>query len=371
MTRVKKTIVLLSGDGIGPEVVRAAATLLKDCAERFGHQFTTVEYPIGGMAIDRYGTPLPPETLKACAAADAILLGAVGGPQWDSLPLNQRPESGLLELRQKLGLYVNLRPICLREPLRAVSPLKVEGPRKINSEIVRELSGGIYFGAHRVERTNGAERATDIETYSTGEVERVVRFAFERAAGREKRLASVDKANVLATSTLWRKTVDRVAQEYPGVSVEHFYVDNAAMQLMLRPEQFDVLVTSNLFGDILSDEAAALVGSIGLVPSMSCGLGPPLFEPIHGSAPSLMGKDSACPIGAILSSTMMLREAFGLYPEADWIESRVDRVLSSGYRTADIAEPDSTVVGCSTFVELVRSAMHEASEQLEEYGWGV
>ncbi len=371
MTQVAKTIVLLPGDGIGPEVIRAAARVLEDCAAEFGHQFELAEYPIGGAAIDAGLIALPNQTLDACRTADAVLLGAVGGPRWDALPLGKRPESGLLAIRKKLELYINLRPIRLREPLRGISPLKQGRTGNIDFEIVRELAGGIYFGAHRTEAENGTERAHDTESYSTEEIDRVARFAFARAQSRSKRLASVDKANILASSALWRKTVTRLAAEYPDVALEHLYVDNAAMQLVLAPEQFDVLVTSNMFGDILSDGAAGLVGSIGLVPSMSCGLGPPLFEPIHGSAPSLAGKDCACPLGAILCASMMLRESFGLAAEAEWIETAIDQVLSSGYRTVDIAEPGSRVVGCSGLVELIRSEMHASLETLERYGWGV
>ncbi len=371
MNRVSKTIVLLPGDGIGQEVIPAATSLLKNCAAEFGHRFELAEFPVGGAAIDACGTPLPAETLEACRAADAILLGATGGPRWDALPLGQRPESGLLALRKELGLNVNLRPICLRPPLRGISPLKASRTGHIDLEIVRELAGGIYFGAHQVESENGTERAQDTESYSTGEIERVARFGFARAEKRSWRLASVDKANVLACSALWRKTVARLSAGYPGVAVDHLYVDNAAMQLILAPEQFDVIVTSNMFGDILSDAAAALVGSIGLVPSMSCGLGPPLFEPIHGSAPQLAGKDRACPIGAILCASLMLRETFGLPNEAEWIETALDRVLAAGYRTADIAEPDSTVVGCSGLAELIHEQMQASLEQVEHYGWGV
>lgn len=371
MTTAQKTIVLLPGDGIGPEVISAAASVLTDCAEEFGHRFDLVEYPLGGAAIDRCGSPLPAETLAACRAADAILLGAVGGPRWDALPLGQRPESGLLALRKELDLYINLRPTRLRAPLRPVSPLKAGRAETIDFEIVRELAGGIYFGPHRTERHNGAERAFDVEGYSTAEVERVARFALGRAAARRKRLASVDKANVLATSVLWRQTVERLAAEQPDVTLTHLYVDNAAMQLVLAPEQFDVIVTSNLFGDILSDVAAALVGSIGLVPSMSCGGGPPLFEPIHGSAPQLAGQDRACPIGALLCASMLLKEAFGLEREASGIEAAIDRVLARGYRTPDIADPASTVVGCSEFVGRVREELQQSLQQVEPYGWGV
>ncbi len=371
MTQVSKTIVLLPGDGIGPEVIRTAAQILEDCAAEFGHRFELAEFPIGGTAIDLCGKPLPQDTLEACRGADAVLLGAVGGPRWDALPLDKRPESGLLGIRKELELYINLRPIRLREPLRGISPLKTVRTANINLEIVRELAGGIYFGAHRLEAENGTERAHDTETYSTEEIERVARFAFARARNRARRLASVDKANVLASSVLWRKTVSRLAADHPEVAVEHFYVDNAAMQLVLAPQQFDVIVTSNMFGDILSDGAAGLVGSIGLVPSMSCGFGPPLFEPIHGSAPSLAGKNRACPIGAILCTSMMLRETFGLAAEADWIEAALDHVLARGYRTADIAEPGDRVIGTSELAEFVRAEMQASLEQVERYGWGV
>lgn len=370
MTEAKKTIALLPGDGIGPEVIRAAALVLEDCAAEFGHRFTMIELPIGGPAIAQCGTPLPVETLNGCRAADAILLGAVRGSWNDELPLNRRPEAGLLELRSELGLYADLRSIRLRESRRAICPLKAEGRTEIDLEIVRELAGGFYFGEHRWEQSKGDERPTGTATYATSEVERLARFAFTRAAGRRKRLASVDKANV-AASALWRKTVDRVATNYPDVSIEHLDVDNAARQLLLRPEQFDIILTPNLFGDILSDQTAGLVGSIGMIPSMSLGSGPPLFQPTHGSAPRLAGKDQANPMGAILCVSMMLREAFGLGTEADWIEAALDRVLENGFRTADIADQRSTVVSCTGFVELVHDEMGCSAREIEQYGWGV
>ena len=371
MAKIAKTIALLPGDGIGPEVISAAVRVLEDCGKEFGHRFSLAEFPVGGMALDQSGVPLPQETLAACRSADAVLLGAVGGPKWDALPIGKRPESGLLAIRKELGLYINLRPIELRPALREVSPLKAVRAGNINFEIVRELAGGIYFGERGTEGRNGTECAFDVEAYSTAEIERVSRFAFARAARRSKRLASVDKANVLATSALWRRTVQRLAAEYPQIRVEHLYVDNAAMQVVLAPEQFDVIVTSNMFGDILSDAGAGLVGSIGLIPSMSCGDGPPLFEPIHGSAPQLTGRDVACPIGAILCASMMLREAFGLDAEAVWVEAALDRVLEAGYHTADIAGRESRVVGCSQFTSLLREEMRQLVEHAEPYGWGV
>src|ERR1700687_1309070 len=332
MTAQIKKIVLLPGDGIGPEIVRVAVSVLKDCASEFGHHFDFAEFPFGGCAMDAAGMPLPGETLAACRAADAILLGAVGGPKWDAQPIGKRPESGLLALRKELGLYINLRPIDLREPLRSLSPLTADRARNVHIEIIRELAGDIYFGEHRVEADPSGERATDEAVYTTGEVERVANYAFARAEARTGRLASIDKANVLSTSQLWRRTVTRLALDHPGVKLDHLYVDNAAMQLVLAPAQFDVILTSNMFGDILSDLGAALVGSIGLIPSMSCGPGPSLYEPIHGSAPSLAGKDVANPVGMIYSAAMMLRESFRMKREAEWIESAVDRLFVNSAR---------------------------------------
>lgn len=372
MTEVRKTIALLPGDGIGPEVTHAAVQLLRDSAASFGHHFDFREFPFGGAAIDRTASPLPAETLAGCRSADAILLGAIGGPKWDSVPLEKRPESGLLGLRKSLGLYINLRPIRVHESLRSISPVKPERVADCDFEIVRELAGGIYFGEHETRGQNGNASARDVASYSVPEIERVARYAFERAAKRSRRVASVDKANVLATSSLWRKTVTAVARDYPAISLEHLYVDNAAMQILLRPQQFDVILTSNLFGDILSDEAAALAGSIGLIPSMSCGeSGPALYEPIHGSAPSLAGKDVACPLGAIFSATLMLRESFGLEMEAQTIETAVQRVLERGYRTADISEPGGRIVGCAEFAELIRGETNDVLIHQERYGWGV
>jgi 3-isopropylmalate dehydrogenase len=373
MTELRKTIAVLPGDGIGPEVTRAAVQLLGDCATVFNHKFQFRELPFGGDAIDRRGQPLPPETLAGCRSADAILLGAIGGPKWESMPLGTRPEAGLLGLRQELGLFINLRPTKLRASLRGISPIRPERLVDCDFEMVRELAGDVYFGEHKIEGENSKAKAHDVASYSVPEIERVARYAFERALARSRRLTSVDKANVLATSTLWRQTVTALSKEYPNVTLEHMYVDNAAMQIMLRPAQFDVILTSNLFGDILSDEAAALAGSIGLIPSMSRGRPdqPALYEPIHGSAPTIAGKDIACPLGAILSATMMLRESFGLEIEAQWIETGIDRVLERGYRTSDIAEPGGKFVRSSELTEQIRSELHDVLIHHERYGWGV
>jgi len=368
---MKKNIVLLPGDGIGPEVTRAAAAVLRECAHEFSHQFEMHEFPIGGAAIDAVGTPLPAETLDACRKADAVFLGAVGGAKWDALPVGKRPESGLLELRKGMDLYVNVRPVKVLEPLRGISPLKPERLGDLDIEIVRELTGGMYFGERGSATEKGEERAWDTESYSTREIERIATFAFSRAESRSRRLCSVDKANVLSSSQLWRRTVAAMSTVYRYVKLEHMYVDNAAMQLILKPTQFDVILSSNMFGDILSDAAAALVGSIGLVPSASFGSGAPLFEPIHGSAPQLVGKDAANPIGSILSATMMLRDAFGLSLEAEWVEQSLLRVLGGGYRTADIAEPGQRAIGGSVFTELLREEMLRSLEHAERYGWGV
>jgi 3-isopropylmalate dehydrogenase len=368
---MKKTIVLLPGDGIGPEVTRAAVTVLREAAHEFHHQFEFAEFSVGGAAIDAAGTPLPNATLDACHKADAVFLGAVGGPKWDSFPVGKRPESGLLALRQGLGLYVNVRPVKLLEPLRGISPLRADRLGDLDLEIVRELAGGIYFGERGNAVENGVERAFDTESYSTSEIERIATFAFARAESRSRRVCSVDKANVLASSELWRRTVTAMSGAYPGIRLEHMYVDNAAMQLTLRPSQFDVMLTTNMFGDILSDAAAALAGSIGVIPSASFGSSAPLFEPIHGSAPSLAGTDTANPIGSILSAAMMLRDAFGLSLEADWVEQSLLRVLSGGYRTPDIAEPGARTVSGSAFTEMLREEMQRTLEHAERYGWGV
>ena len=353
MTTQIKKIILLPGDGIGPEITRAAVRVLQECAAQFGIKFQFEEFAFGGSAIDKFGEPLPAATLAACQSADAILLAAIGGPKWDSVPPEKRPESGLLALRKALGLYINLRPIDLHAALRGLSTLRPDRAADIHIDFVRELAGDVYFGEHRIDPDPSGERAFDAGAYTTGEVERVAKYAFERATKRKHRICSVDKSNVLAMSRLWRKTVTRMGASYPGLKLEHMYVDNAAMQLVLAPAQFDVILTSNMFGDILSDLGAALVGSIGLIPSMSLGTGPALYEPIHGSAPTLAGKDVANPVGMILSATMMMRESFGLVKEAEFVEAAVDRVFESGMRTTDTMQPGMTQIGCVEFGERV------------------
>jgi 3-isopropylmalate dehydrogenase len=358
MSQKQWTLAVLPGDGIGPEVIRAALGVLADCAREFSFRIDPVELPFGGAAIDASGSPLPQQTLDACLKSDAVLLGAVGGPRWDSLPLGRRPEAGLLALRRALGVYANVRPIRLREPLRELSPLRLAPGAVIDFEIIRELVGDIYFGAHTIEGSGAAERATDLAAYSVPEIERIARFAFERARRRNRRVVSVDKANVLATSVLWRRTVSRLAAaEAPELALEHLYVDNASMQIILRPAQFDILLTSNLFGDILSDEAAALVGSIGMIPSWSAGDGPPLVEPIHGSAPQLVGQDAANPSGTILCISLLLRECFHLPEAAAAIENALDAVLTEGIRTADIAGKHSITVSGSEFTRRLRARL--------------
>lgn len=373
MTQLRKTIAVLPGDGIGPEVTNAAISVLQDCGSAFGHIFEFREFLFGGAAIDRCGEPLPAETLAACRESDAILFGAIGGPKWEFLKLGKRPEAGLLGLRQALSLYINVRPIRVRPALRDISPLRPERLGEADFEIVRELTGDIYFGEHSIEGEKAQARARDVATYTYEEIERIARFSFERAAVRNRRLTSVDKANVLATSTLWRDTVSAIAEEYPSVTLEHMYVDNASMQILLRPTAFDVVLTSNLFGDILSDEAAALAGSIGLIPSMSRGRAgePALYEPIHGSAPTLTGRDIASPLGAIFSATMMLRESFGLEIEAQAIEAAAERALEKGYRTADIAAPGGKTVRGSELTAQIRAELRDGQSHQKAYGWGV
>jgi len=333
-----KNIALLRGDGIGPEIVDSAVKVLEVVAEKFGHTFNFTPYLIGGAAIDATGNPLPQETVDGCLAADSVLLGAVGGPKWDTLPANIRPEKGLLGIRAAMGLYTNLRPAKLYPALKDECPLRADiVAQGFDLMMVRELTGGIYFGERGRREGKYGPEAYDTEAYSVMEVERIARAAFEAARKRRKNVISIDKANVLETSRLWRETVHRIAAEYPDVTCTDMLVDNAAMQLVRRPSQFDVVVTSNMFGDILSDEASQITGSIGMLPSASLGATTRgLYEPIHGSAPDIAGQNKANPIATILSAAMMLRYAFDMMDEADCIEAAVDNALNDGLRTADI-----------------------------------
>ena len=342
---MKLNIGLLKGDGIGPEIVDSAVRVLEKIADKFGHEFCFTPYLIGGAAIDATGAPLPEETVKGCLTSDSVLLGAVGGPKWDTLPGNVRPEKALLGIRAAMGLYTNLRPARLYAALKDDSPLRPDLVEKgFDIMIVRELTGGIYFGDRGYREGKYGEEAYDTEQYSRMEIERIARAAFEAARVRNKKVTSIDKANVLETSRLWRKTVHEIAAEYPDITVTDMLVDNAAMQLVRNPSQFDVIVTSNMFGDILSDEASQITGSIGMLPSASIGatkIG--LYEPIHGSAPDIAGQNKANPIATILSAAMMLRYAFALEAEAQAIEDAVNRVLDAGLRTADIAHGEEAL----------------------------
>jgi len=330
---MKASIVTLPGDGVGTEVTAAAVAVLEAVAEHYGHHFDFEQHAIGGCAIDACGEPLPAASLAACQEADAVLLGAVGGPKWSDPNAPVRPEQGLLALRAALGVYANLRPLRVHPALAALSPLKNEKLKGVDVLFVRELTGGAYFGA----KTRTADTATDECKYTTAEIERVVRRAFELARSRRRQLTSVDKANVLETSRLWRNTVQRIAADYPDVKVEHQLVDSMAMLLLTQPARYDVVVTENLFGDILTDEAAALAGSLGLLPSASLGEGHRgLYEPIHGSAPDIAGQGVANPVGAILSAALLLRHSLGLEAEALAIEAAVARVLEHGPRSRDI-----------------------------------
>ncbi len=362
MTKAYK-IAVLPGDGIGQEIVPQAVAVLEAVGKKSGHRFEFTNAIVGGTAIDQFGKPLPDETLKLALDADAVLLGAVGGPKWEGLDYSIRPERALLGLREKLGLYANLRPAKLFPMLADASTLKREVIDGIDLLVVRELTGGIYFGKPRgVEKYDGGERGINTEVYTTPEIVRIAKVAFEVARKRRKKVMSVDKANVLEATELWRKVVTEVHKGYPDVALTHMYVDNCAMQLIRNPKQFDVLVTTNLFGDILSDEAAMLTGSIGMLPSASMGERADgkglrgMYEPIHGSAPDIAGKDLANPIATILSAAMMLQHSFGLDEEAAAIEAAVVRVLEKGYRTADIYAEGTKKVGT---VEMGRRILEE------------
>ena len=332
-----KKIVVIPGDGIGKEITDSAVLVLKRVAEKFSLELE-FDYKIaGGAAIDAVGNPLPEETLDACRNSDAILFGAVGGKKWDDVPAEIRPEKALLGIRKGMGLYANLRPVKVFDCVAEKSPLKTDLVRGVDMIIVRELVGGIYFGDRcESEIYNGSERAWDTENYSVPEVERITKLAFETARLRRKKVTSVDKANILATSRLWRRTVNNLAKSFDDIELDHLYVDNAAMQIALNPKQFDVIVTGNMFGDILSDEAAVITGSIGMMPSASIGELTSFYEPIHGSAPDIAGLGIANPIGTILSAAMLLRYSLKEESAAQSIEKAVDKVLDDGYRTPDI-----------------------------------
>ena len=354
---MNKTIAVIRGDGIGPEIVNETIGILDAVAAKFGHTFTYEDAPMGGNAIDAFGVPLPDSSLATCMASDSVLLGAVGGPKWDDQPSSNRPERGLLKLRGAMGLYTNIRPARMFSELSNACPLRADIAAKgIDFIVVRELIGGVYFGQHSTEDVDGEKKATDIMSYSEHEIRRVAHVAFQTARKRRGRVTSIDKANVLDPSRLWRKTVTEVAKEYPDVELLHMYVDNAAMQIVRDPSQFDVIVTENLFGDILSDEASQITGSIGMIPSSSMGEGTRgLYEPIHGSAPDIAGQDKANPIGTILAGAMMLRYSFDMAAEADAIEKAVDETLKAGIRCGDIMQPGCKLVGCKEMGAEIRS----------------
>lgn len=344
---MKYQIALVPGDGIGPDVTNEAIKVLDKIGEHYGHTFSFEKVLAGGAAIDATGTCLPAETVEVCKKSDAVLLGAVGGWKWDTLPGDQRPEQALLGLRKELGLFANLRPALLFEELADACPLKAEIiAGGLDIVVVRELTGGIYFGEKGYKDTPMGNAAYDVELYAEEEIRRIAIVAFDMAMKRNKKLTSVDKANVLETSRLWRKIVTEVSADYPEVELSHMYIDNAAMQMVRNPRQFDVIVTSNLFGDILSDEASMVTGSIGMLPSASLAKGNfGLYEPVHGSAPDIAGQDKANPMATILSAAMMLRYTFGLPQEADDMEAAVKSVLAAGYRTPDIMSEGMKPIG--------------------------
>ena len=356
---MNKTIAVIRGDGIGPEIVNEAIKVLDKIAEKYGHTFTYDDVDMGGVAIDKWDDPLPQAMLDKCLAADSVLLGAVGGPKWEGLPGPQRPEKGLLRLRAGMGLYSNLRPAKLWPQLAQASPLKPSIVEKgIDFLVVRELISGIYFGEHKTVEQNGEKVATDVMLYAEHEIERIGRIAFETAMKRRKKVTCVDKANVLDTSRLWRAVLHRIKEEYPEVEYGEMFVDNASMQLVKDPSQFDVIVTGNMFGDILSDEASMLTGTIGMIPSSSLGDGTRgMYEPIHGSAPDIAGQNKANPIGTILSAAMMLKYSFGMDAEAAAVEAAVEQALNDGLRTADVMAEGCTPATCSEMGDAIAARL--------------
>ena len=353
---MRKRIAVMKGDGIGPEIVNEALKVLETVASKYGHHFAYNFVDIGGVAIDNHGTPLPQATIDACLEADSVLLGAVGGPKWDGVPGDKRPEKGLLGIRSAMGLFANMRPAKLFPQLAGASPLRGDIVAKgIDFMVARELIGGVYFGEHKTETlANGEKQAVDSMPYSEHEIERIGRIGFETAQKRNKKLCCVDKANVLDTSRLWRSVMHRLQAEYPEVEYSEMFVDNCAMQIVKNPAQFDVIVTENMFGDILSDEASMITGSIGMIPSSSLGEGTRgLYEPIHGSAPDIAGKDIVNPTACILSAAMMLRYSFGMTEEAEAIENAVSKVLDKGLRTADNMSEGCTCLGCTAMGDAI------------------
>jgi 3-isopropylmalate dehydrogenase len=358
---MKAQVAFLPGDGVGPEVLSEARRVLETVGRRFNHTFEIVEGDIGGVAIEKHNAPLPDQTKELCQKSDAVLLGAVGDKKYDSLPAAKKPERGLLELRTLLGNFANLRPIYVFDPLADSSTVRPEVVRGVDIMFVRELLGGIYFGTPRFREGN---RAVDTEVYTVEEVRRVARVSFELARSRRKHVTSVDKANVLETSILWRQTVAEVAKDFPDVALDNLYVDNCAMQLILRPKQFDVVVTNNLFGDILSDEGGVLAGSLGMLPSASIGGPSGFYEPVHGSAPDIAGTGKANPIGAIASAGMMLEYSFKLPELAARVQRAIAHVIDKGYRTADIVSPGKTLLTTSQMGEIVCEAI-EADDAIK------
>jgi len=362
-------IVVLPGDGVGPEVIEQAVRVLREVANIHGHNFHFAEQPAGGEAIKRTGSPLPRATLDACLNADAVLLGAIGSPEFDQASPDKRPEAGLLLLRRELGGFANLRPITSYRALVGASPLRSEIVEGVDLLFVRELLGGLYFGEPRGRASlNGSSSAFNTMRYSVAEIERVARVAFEAAMKRRRRVTSIDKANVLETSQLWRQTVSRMASDYPQVDLDHLYVDAAAMHVITNPKRFDVILTENLFGDILSDEASVIAGSLGMLASATVGGTVDLYEPVHGSAPDIAGRNIANPLGAIASAAMLLRQTAQLEPEADDIEAAIGAVLDAGYRTADIARgTHGRVVSTTEMGQLVTEAVAEFADMRHAY----
>ncbi len=351
---MSKKIIVLPGDGIGPEIMKSAVKVLETVADKYGHTFEFDNHEIGGAAYDKHGEPLTDETVNACVQADAILLGAIGGPAYDELPTHLRPEQGLLKIRKALNLYANIRPIKGFAPLLHASPLKESVIDGSDIYVVRELTGGLYFGTPRERRDDG-NTVVDTLLYHRHEIERIVEKGFESAQLRNKHLTSVDKANVLESSRLWREIVEEKKRDYPDVTIEHMLVDSAAMKLITNPTHFDVIVTENLFGDILSDEGSVLTGSIGMLPSASLSDEIGLYEPIHGSAPDIAGKGIANPLGMILSAAMMLRYSLNMNDEAEVIEKAVEQSLEAGYYTADLSIENGTQVGTEEMTDIVIS----------------